>query len=210
MLFRQIIRDQLHLTPEQSTWSYLLKSPNRKDRRLSLDARIQLSDLQVENHRHRVQQWMTEASVAMGIAPSVASALRGAVFEVRQGYKSKDSKRQNADISNAGTAYSQGYLPVVAILSTQIDGDVANRYINAGWLLLRGNLSASPISSTFAFCSQVLEYDLAQFFEKHSQRLKATVEEVVQALLNPKDNPESVAIDPGTTVADELEAGTDV
>jgi hypothetical protein len=205
-LFRQIIRDTLNLTPEQATWSYVVTSPGRKDRTLSLDGRIQISDLTSDDDKQRVQKWLQETTSTMGIDPSIASVLKGAVFEVRQGYKSKDSKRQNADIGNAGTAYSQGYLPVVTILSTRIDSDVADCYANAGWLLLRGNLSGSPFTSTFAFCSQVLGYDLAGFFQSYSGHLQETVEEVVQALLAPKEEPVStVSVDPLTIQADELD-----
>lgn len=186
-LFRQIIRDQFELTDEQARWSYTVTSPNRKDRTLSLDARIQIANIQSEANKQRMQQWMTEATTHMGVDSTIASALKGAVFEVRQGYKSKDSKRQNADISNAGTAYAQGYLPVVVILSGQIDGDVADRYTNAGWLLWRGSVSDSPLSSTFAFCAQVLGYDLAGFFEMYSATIKVTVQEVLKALLTPSD-----------------------
>jgi hypothetical protein len=135
---------------------------------------------------------MAKVTAAMGMDTVIARALKGSVFEVRQGYKSKDAKRQNADIGNAGTAYTQGYLPVVTILSTQIDGDVADRYANAGWLLLRGHLSDSPISSTYAFCDQVLGYDLAGFLKRNSIELKQTIEQVLEALLTP-DDPSKIA-----------------
>jgi len=36
-----------------------------------------------------------------------------AVFEVRQGYKSMDSKRQAADIANAAQALTKSRLPVL-------------------------------------------------------------------------------------------------
>ena len=121
----------------------------------------------------------------MRIDAGIAQALKGAVFEVRQGYKSKDSKRQNADIGNAGAAYTHGYLPVVAVLSTQIDNDVATRYVNAGWLLLQGNLSHSPVSSIYAFCRQVLGYDLAGFLQRNSVHLKEAVNVALELLLTP-------------------------
>jgi RHS repeat-associated protein len=76
----------------------------------------------------RLQHWLEQACDQLKITSSFSAALRGVVFEVRQGYKSKDSKRQNADIANAATAYSQGYLPVVVVLSSQIDSDVSARY----------------------------------------------------------------------------------
>jgi hypothetical protein len=64
----------------------------------------------------------------IGVSQNVFKSLTGAVFEVRQGYKSKDSKRQNADIANAATAYASGYLPCAIIYSEQIDEDILLRY----------------------------------------------------------------------------------
>jgi hypothetical protein len=78
-------------------------------------------------------------------------------------------------------------LPVLVVLSTQIDTDVATRYGNAGWLLLQGNLSDSSILSTYAFCEQVLGYDLAGFLQRNSAPLKQAVEAVLVALLSPDE-----------------------
>jgi ketopantoate hydroxymethyltransferase len=108
------------------------------------------------------------------------------VFEVRQGYKSKDSKRQNADVSNAANAYAYQYLPVVTLLSTQIDSDVAERYRRARWLLLVGNTAGSPWDSTYVFTRDVVGYDLAAFFQRNAASLRATVEGVLRSLLSEK------------------------
>lgn len=105
------------------------------------------------------------------------------MFEVRQGYKSKDSKRQQADLANASAAYAATYLPVLLLLSTQIDDDVVERYHHARWLILRGTTSGSVIDSTYTFCREVLGYDLAGFFERNSGQLKAETEAVLRALL---------------------------
>jgi hypothetical protein len=202
-LFRQIIRDQLELTAEQAKWSYKVKNIKGKERTLSLDGRIEIEDLSSSEHKERVKGWMNEVASYMQMDRKIARALKGAVFEIRQGYKSKDSKRQNADIGNAGTAYTHGYLPVVSVLSTQIDSDVAERYINSGWLLLRGHLSESPVTSTYAFCKQVLGYDLASFLERNSAELKQAVKEVLEALLSPSDQIKATAT---ATASVELEA----
>ncbi|MEW6130288.1 MAG: hypothetical protein AB1757_24850 [Acidobacteriota bacterium] len=182
-LFRQILQDQLGLTNEQVRWAYELQADVGKVRTLSLDGRIEIEDIASKEYRTKVTDWLTQAVAKKSLDAKIASALKGAVFEVRQGYKSKDSKRQNADISNAGIAYAQGYLPVVLMLSTQIDSDVAERYAHAGWLILRGNLDESPISSTYAFCKRVLKYDLAAFLKTNSMQLKRIVEQVVESLL---------------------------
>ncbi len=105
------------------------------------------------------------------------------MFEVRQGYKSKDSKRQNADLANAASAYSEAYLPVLLLLSTQIDDDIADRYQNARWLILRGTPTGKVTSSTYEFCRQVLDYDLAGFFERNSPRFRQEIETILKALL---------------------------
>lgn len=71
----------------------------------------------------------------------------GIVFEVRQGYKSKDSKRQNADIDNATVAWANGYLPVFAIFSAQIDSDIVLRYRNNRCGILVGRNNDDPQTS---------------------------------------------------------------
>lgn len=102
----------------------------------------------------------------------------------RQGYKSKDSKRQNADVANAAAAYSQAYLPVVVLLSTQIDPDVASRYEAAKWVLLRGRIGvASSLVSTYSFARDVLGYDLAAFFERNQETLRTELASILETLL---------------------------
>lgn len=126
---------------------------------------------------------MKLASQNLDTAPEIVDIFKGAVFEVRQGYKSKDAKRQNADIANAATAYTQGYLPVLAVLSTQIDNDIAYRYRNAKWLVLRGYIGESAITSTYKFTHDVLGYDLAGFFERNAETIKIAVLDVLETLL---------------------------
>jgi hypothetical protein len=110
---------------------------------------------------------MQESTKKIGVDPGVAATLKGTVFEVRQGYKSKDAKRQNADIANAATAYTQAYLPCAAILSTQIDTDISDRYRREKWMLLTGVVGANdPLISVYDFMRDVIGYDLASFFEQ--------------------------------------------
>lgn len=185
-VFNRVLRDTLGLTPEEASWTYKVPSTEGKTRRLSLDARIDLSDVAAKAKRERVRIWLKEALRRLKIDPASPSApKKGAVFEVRQGYKSKDSKRQNADIANAAHAYVEGYMPVVVLLSTQIDGDVATRYIEARWLMLTGLKEKTEIEGTYSFCRNILGYDLAGFFERNSKRFKAELEAVLTVLLKP-------------------------
>ena len=131
-----------------------------------------------------VYAWLQEGASQANVASEVAAVLKGAVFEVRQGYKSKDSKRQNADIANAAKAYAYLYLPVLILFSTQIDADVAHRYQETMWLLLTGTLVGSATVSTYSFCREVIGYDLADFLQRSSSRIKAEVEAVLQTLLS--------------------------
>jgi hypothetical protein len=133
--------------------------------------------------RNKVSRWLGEAASKLDVAPEVIRAFQGIVFEIRQGYKSKDSKRQNADIANAATAYSQGYFPVLLVLSTQIDADIVEQYEHAKWSILQGQLVSSPLYSTYAFTKEVVGYDLAGFFQCNSATLQATVAGILHALL---------------------------
>jgi hypothetical protein len=188
-LLREIFCDKLGLTLPQVRWQYTIKALGSKDRKLSLDARIQREDLKIEVVRKRFNDWLSEAAKSLSIDESIAQALKGAVFEIRQGYKSKDSKRQNADITNATHAYTQAYLPVALILSNQIDLDVVNRYTKARWMVLRGNLGGSVFNSTYAFLEQIIGYDLSGFFTRNSTILRQKIEEVLETLLTPTNPP---------------------
>ncbi|MBI4701069.1 MAG: hypothetical protein HY744_07915 [Deltaproteobacteria bacterium] len=183
-LFRQILQDRLRLSAEQSQWSYAITGANKKSRTLRLDGRIPLADVKDRSRRARIARWMGAAGGELKVDADVMRALRGTVFEVRQGYKSKDSKRQNADIANAATAYSQGYLPCVVLLSNQMDSDIYARYRSEQWVILTGRLDgAGNTSSTYAFANEVIGYDLAAFFERHASTFRAEVAKILEALL---------------------------
>lgn len=186
-LFRRILQDQLGLSDEDVRWSYSLPRSGRgKARRLHLDARIPISRIADSVQRRRVRSWMRKAAKRIDVDSAVAKTLQGIVFEIRQGYKSKDSKRQNADIANAATAYTKGLLPCAGILSLQIDEDIAQRYRNERWVLLTGLTGrVSSGESFYGFCKDVLGYDLAGFFQRNSPALKKEVEAVLSALLAP-------------------------
>lgn len=184
-LFRQVLQDCLGLTAEQSKWSYTLTAANKKLRKLSLDARIDLSDVSDVEAKSRVTAWLKDACRQLDVDQKVANSLQGAVFEVRQGYKSKDSKRQNADIANAATAYTKAYLPCVAVLSTQIDEDIEYRYTGEKWLVLKGTTADdSPLQSTYGFFKRVVNFDLQGFFERNSATLRREIDAVLKTLLS--------------------------
>ncbi len=183
-LFRQILQDHLLLDKTQVTWSYKIKSGGNKERILKLDGRIEFAEVSSDTKRLVLTTWLLQAAHQLDITTEIANALKGAVFEVRQGYKSKDSKRQNADIANAASAYVQGYLPVVVVFSSQIDMDVAFRYEHEKWLVLRGSLVDSSTHSAYAFLRDVIGYDLAAFFERHSAEIRNVVVRVLDTLLS--------------------------
>jgi hypothetical protein len=185
-VFNKVLQHTLGLTAEQAAWIYEVPNTTGGTRKLSLDGRIELDHITQADARARVRTWVTEGLRKVLVDPAAKNApKKGAVFEVRQGYKSKDSKRQNADLANAAHAYVEGYMPVVVLLSTQIDGDIATRYTEARWLLLTGTKEGRATDSTYAFCRDVLGYDLAGFFERNSAHFKAELEKVLLALLKP-------------------------
>ncbi|MDA1055469.1 MAG: hypothetical protein O3C40_34145 [Planctomycetota bacterium] len=183
-LFRQLLQDSLGLNAEQVEWSYLVPGSGGKPRKLSLDGRIPWSAISDVAAADRVRLWLRDAANVLKVSKKVVATLEGPVFEVRQGYKSKDSKRQNADVGNAANAYANSYLPVVVLLSSQIDDDIAERYLRAQWLILRGSVAGTPLESTYIFAREVLGYDLAGFFNRNSARIRTEVEIVIEALLS--------------------------
>lgn len=180
-LFRRIVLDTCKYEDRAlARWSYTGETASGKKKILKLDARIELAAIQARNVAERVSTWMRE--YAQQLDSELPS--NGAVFEVRQGYKSKDSKRQNADIDNAAVAWSKGYLPVFAIFSAQIDSDIVLRYRNSRSGILIGSLVPDSTISLYAFVSNVLGFDLADFFRRNSDRIQSQVHEVIETLLS--------------------------
>lgn len=182
--FRLVLRHSLGLSESAVNWSYSVIAPNGKRRTLSLDGRIPTIEIGDLARRKKFQSWLTISARQLGVSPDVVSALKGAVFEVRQGYKSKDSKRQNADIANATNAYVNGYLPCAVVLSTQIDTDILHRYRMEKWSVLIGTTGEnSSYHSTYDFMREIVGYDFGAFLTRHSNTLRAEVDSVLRALL---------------------------
>jgi len=181
-LFRAILVDAARYNnPELATWSYTTQTPSGKSKRLSLDGRLELSGINNQLVLDNVRRWIIEYCGNLG---EVAIPSNGIVFEVRQGYKSKDSKRQNADIDNPTVAWANGYLPVFAIFSSQIDSDIILRYRNNRCGILIGLNNGSNQVSLYAFFEQILGYNLAAFFQRHTNNIKAEIHDVLEVLLS--------------------------
>ena len=183
-VFRQILQDKLGLSAEDVVWSYEMPSPEGKVRKLTLDGRVQIDSIKDKAAKERFQDWMRQSADALGVNSNVFNSLTGTVFEIRQGYKSRDSKRQNADIANATTAYVKSYMPCAVILSNQIDEAVLHRYRVGKWSVITGVVGRNdPLTSTYDFMRDVVGYDLAEFFERNAETLRMEVEAVLRSLL---------------------------
>lgn len=186
-LFRTILKDAYELTDEDVVWSYDVVLDSGKTRTLSLDGRVPLDKIRDRAKRDVFHDWMKKCAKNIGVDRKIFKTLNGTVFEVRQGYKSKDSKRQNADIANAASAYTKAYLPCAAILSAQIDGDILLRYRVAKWAIVTGIVGEDDsLTSTYDFMRDVVGYDLAAFFQRNSKKLKNEIDAVLKALLAPE------------------------
>lgn len=188
-LFRQVLQDELDLSEDQVKWSYEIlpdvedELKPAKARVLSLDGRVDVANVSSAEAAQRVSDWIDSQRDILGIT----APLKGAVFEVRQGYKSADSKRQNGDLANAAQALGHGYLPVLVIMSTQINKVVRARYLTGNWSVLMGTVGDNdPLQSTYDFLTEVVGYDLPAFFERNSSALRAGVEAVLNHLLEAK------------------------
>jgi len=188
-LFRRILTDSLGLSERDVTWSYQVALENGRKRTLHLDGRVPLENISDNGKRRDFHNWMRESAEMLEVDEKVFEGLTGTVFEVRQGYKSKDSKRQNADIANAVTAYTKGYLPCAVILSGQIDGDVLMRYRAAKWSVVTGIVgTANPLISTYDFMRDVIGYDLEAFFQRNTSTLRTEINAILNTLLSPESS----------------------
>lgn len=183
-LLREIMKDKFSLSQEEVEWKYEYRKSRTQKAFHILDARISVEDLKDAAQAARVQAWLQRArQTAHGDA---RTHVRGAIFEIRQGYKSADAKRQNADLRFGVRAYQNGHIPVVAVLSSQVSETVIDRYRDAGMLVLTGIRSEDSTRSTFAFCKEVIGYDLEEFFVRSSPRIKSMLHALIEKLLTPK------------------------
>ncbi|MCK4762723.1 MAG: hypothetical protein KAW12_11055 [Candidatus Aminicenantes bacterium] len=186
-IFRVALRDNLNLNDEDTKWSYTVPGTGGRTRTLHLDGRIPLAKLDDKNRHSVVLNWIHRSSEILEIDSNIRNSLKGIVFEIRQGYKSKDSKRQNADIANAAAAYTKGYLPCAAILSQQIDQDISMRYTAEKWMLLKGiTNNSTPHESFYTFMRDIVGYDIAAFFERNKDVIKKQVTNILESLLSTK------------------------
>lgn len=182
-LVREILMDNLGLDAESVRWSYQVPSTNGKMRTLSLDGRIVFNDVSNSDAKTRLLNWKEQLCEYLGLTPAIKQAMTGVVFEVRQGYKSKDSKRQNADIANASNAYANGYIPCLMVMSSQIDDDIVTRYNQAKWLILKGYVNASEYNSTFDFFKNIIGFDFAQFMSVNQDFFKCETTKILEELM---------------------------
>ena len=183
-LLRQIIQDEYQLDDTQVAWSYTYDKGNGSLATHTLDACIRTNDIKNRIKREKFSGWLTATAHSMDYSEPNINALNGAVFEIRQGYKSADSKRQNADLRFGMRARSDdALLPVIVIVSTQVNNNVFHRYLDQRLHMMLGVLDGD--NSTFGFFSDVIGYDLADFFKRNSANIRKRFETIIQQLLAP-------------------------
>lgn len=180
-LVRGAIQDALSLDDTEVRWGYDSIRSDGREQRLTLDARIDGTHLTDEGARGRLASWLERASAHINQHRDTT----GAVFEVRQGYKSADSKRQNADLRFGLAAYDVGYLPVILVISTQVSSVVIERYRQNKLLVLTGTLTEDDTKSTYAFFDRVVGYSLRDFFDRNAPAIRAEVTAILEKLLSP-------------------------
>jgi hypothetical protein len=185
-LFRAILQDELNFSTEDVAWTYKVQKDDGKMATLTLDGRIDVGHLSDDDAAQRVEDWLGNCGRFLDMPVDRVAQLRGAVFEARQGYKSADAKRQNADLRFGLNASAENYLPVVAISSTQASRPVIRRYRNAKMLVLTGILSDDETVCTYAFFRKVVGFDLEAFFKANTTKMRERCIKILEALLTPK------------------------
>lgn len=181
-LLREIIKENLSLSNEQISWSYTYQLSQNKTGVHTLDARICTNDIRDINQLKNFNEWL-QAAQQLTSGTIAHKHLRGAIFEIRQGYKSADSKRQNADLRFASNAHNNNYLPVIMVMSSQTSQIVIQRYRQNGILVLTGEDSLDNTSSTYAFFVDIIGFDLSDFFARNSDTIKKRIGTIIRKLL---------------------------
>ena len=183
-LLRQIIQDEYQLDDTQAAWSYTYDKGNGTLAIHTLDACIRTNDIKELTKREKFSSWLVATAHSMDYSKSNVDSLNGAVFEIRQGYKSADSKRQNADLRFGMRARSDdALLPVIVIVSTQVNNNVFQRHRDQRIHMMLGTLKGD--NSTFNFFSDVIGYDLSDFFKRNSAVIRQRFEAIMKQLLTP-------------------------
>lgn len=182
-LLRRVMQDEFSLSDSQVRWSYeYQKGEGQLPGVHTLDAKIASAEIVDSTKRLKFQAWVKDEAIKLGLNAASVTAMAGAAFEIRQGYKSADSKRQNADLRFGLRAYSDAnLLPVICIVSTQASDTVCRRYKDSRLLVLRGTLDGE--ASTFGFFREVVGYDLADYFRRNSGEIRRRFTEIIQQLL---------------------------
>jgi hypothetical protein len=183
-LLRQIMQDVGSLSDDDVSWSFQIEKEDGSVGTLKLDARLLTEHIRDAKMKRRVEHWLRQCTDKLSIATTPTRTLHGAVFEIRQGYKSADSKRQNADLRFALRAYGENLLPVMMLASSQVNSAVRRRYHSSNLLVLIGSLSEDSTASTFAFYRDVVGYDLAGFFDRHCRVIREEVQAILLSLLS--------------------------
>lgn len=184
-LCRRIMQDAASLSDDDVSWGFEIEKEDGSIGTLKLDARLPVSKIEDKSVKRRVEKWLLQSTEHLSLSTKLARTLDGAVFEIRQGYKSADSKRQNADLRFALRAYGEDLLPVMMLVSSQVNSAVRRRYLSSNLLVLVGSLSGDSTTSTFAFYRDVVGYDLAAFFQRHSAKMRREVQAILSSLLSP-------------------------
>ena len=145
------------------------------------DAWVYLGGIRDVAARNRFHAWMRGASASIGVGSGAAGAPRGAVFEARQGCKSRDSKRRTADMANAAMAHAQECLPCIAAPSSQTGSGILRQY-REKWAVMTGADAGVLYTSTCDFVRGAVGHGLAGFFERSSEALQSEIDRVVALL----------------------------
>lgn len=182
-LVRRVIMDTFKLQAQDVLWSYEIVKEDGSKGTLTLDALVAFDSIEQEDAQ-RMRAWVAAVGTKLGLSSERTSQVRGVVMEVRQGYKSADSKRQNADLRFALRAANEFYLPVMLVMSTQISQTVSRRYTSAQFLVLTGAATGDSTVSTYSFMNDVIGYDLSAFFQRNTHILRTEVRDIIASLLS--------------------------
>ncbi len=180
---RSVFRDcASYRSHHDSGWRYKITTRSGSTRVVSMDACLHLDKITNSKLRARTQDWLTICCRQLN---GVIEPVKGAVFKTSTGYVAGGSREPYADLDSAGVAWAHGFMPVMAVYSSQYPDAAAAKYINSCWTVLTADNRRNPASSLFSFYTNVLEFDLGAFFTVHAPSIQREIDDFLNRIMNP-------------------------
>lgn len=167
MSVREIFKVKFDLDGALAQMSLTLKSVEKRSTRTS-DATIPFDALEA----HERSQIQSLHKHLLNANHGDANKLKGISYEIRQCYKSNDSKRRTADIDMADLLLANKQLPVMLIFCSSSSPSIITDYRRLSkWIILEGNEAFDYVAKLTGFNFKTYLHDKCKLHKKELDKL---------------------------------------